>query len=130
MREQAPPDANTRSPDAGSADFPVVRGVRTPRVTPAKPSNQHQRSEHSPRGGPPCERNHARENRICTRAFHLAAAAEGSSQNKGAKRQSHGGGARLAPSRAQRDVNPFPLAREREKKIFLTSLFLLETPIL
>ena len=47
-----------------------------------------------------------------------AAAAEGPSHNKGAKRQSHGGGARLAPSRAQRDVNPFPLAREREKNFF------------
>ena len=59
-----------------------------------------------------------------------AAAAEGPSHHKGAKRQSHGGGARLAPSRAQRDVNPFPLAREREKNFFLTPLFLLENPIL
>ena len=71
MREQAPPDANTRSPDAGSADFPVVRGVGTPRVRPALPPNQHQRSEHSHRGGPPCERNHVRENRVRTRRVHL-----------------------------------------------------------
>ena len=34
-------------------------------------------SEHSNRGGPPCERNHARENRICTRAFHLVHAIRG-----------------------------------------------------